>query len=529
MYTWFFRIFFLLSTNDVVVLGRMNVHRHVSSPQTIQNAHVSLELTHDGLPGVQAIHFAPHSGTGELEGYRLLATKEGKPPQLPEPQIKIIRPRISTQVESFETRHKKSNFTPLALLQSSTIEGSSALGRLGVLFRRPWHRNRKASKEVHPSDLFQSADFRHWFYMAWAIIFFLIVRYRHCQHTRDKDERHLTNVKLLGIWAFMAGCYTSVIYWDVGRYPAMDWLSGYMMELIFSLENIFLFLSIIEAFKTPQRLTTGLLTIVAFCQVLYQCVLFMGAAHWLKRMTWLPYAMGVWLLGVAAYAFMRLLGAKHSSVPGSRFLTPRNPDDDIYEVSLLGSPILSILRRLFGKRVIVSYAEDSAFVERSGKWYLTLLAPVFICLLFADFVMEIDVSFTKIEEVENPYIGFSSSALAAFMMPELFWLARIFFERFRLLHYGVAVILAFFGFQLLLEGLISILPLVECGIQMGVLVICVISSQAMGLKNKGINSDSDSDTNYPGSKLHSGADTQRNRILETGKFKDSPADRKSVV
>lgn len=442
------------------------------------------------------MHFSPQAG------HALFTAEEGRLSQLPEPQVNIIRPHISTLAESVRATN-----------------GGSALSRIGVIINRPWHGNRKASKEVHPSDLFSSANFRHWYYMALAILFFVIVRIRHFHHPRDKEERHWTNVKLLGIWACMAGVYASVIGIDKGKYSSMDWLSGYTTELIFSFENIFIFLSIVEAFKTPQRLTTGLLTIVTFCQVFYQGVLFMGLAHWLKHLAWLPYAMGVWLLGVAAYSLIQLLGSKSSSLPASRLLTPRNPDDDMYEVSLLGSPVLSILRRLFGERVIVSYAEDSAFVERSGKWHVTLLVPVFVCLLCADFAMEIDVSFTKIEEMDNPYIGFSSSALAAFAMPELFWLARILFERFWLLHYGVAAVLMFFGFQLLLERVVSILPLVECGIQTGIMLICIIASQVMDLNYKSIYSDSDEDTRHP-----KGRSSHSERVPEARKMKHAPAE-----
>merc|ERR1719210_494019 len=96
------------------------------------------------------------------------------------------------------------------------------------------------------------------------------------------------------------------------------------------------------------------------------------------------------------------------------------------------------------------------FLDADGKMKFTLLLPATACLLMVNFVMEIDVTLTKIEEIDNPYVSFTSSVVAASAVPELFFVARDMFKRFHLLKYGVTFVLLFFGAELLCHNFLHI-------------------------------------------------------------------------
>ena len=84
------------------------------------------------------------------------------------------------------------------------------------------------------------------------------------------------------------------------------------------------------------------------------------------------------------------------------------------------------------------------------------ILPVMTCiLLLADVLLDIDVVLTKIHEIPNTYIGFSSSAMAAFMIPELFTFSQDMLSCFPLLHDGIGVVLCFFGLQMVLQHFIA--------------------------------------------------------------------------
>merc|ERR1719499_1993491 len=117
-----------------------------------------------------------------------------------------------------------------------------------------------------------------------------------------------------------------------------------------------------------------------------------------------------------------------------------------------------IFRSLLGDRFLASYSTDSPqmFSFFNDQWHVTLLLPATCCLLAADFMMEIDVTLTKIMEIKQPFIGFTSSMAAAFAVPELFFVAQDLFQRFRLLKYGVSFVLIFFGGLLLLHRFVQL-------------------------------------------------------------------------
>merc|ERR1719446_1770503 len=49
--------------------------------------------------------------------------------------------------------------------------------------------------------------------------------------------------------------YLSIISCRLGSTRGIEWFTGYLLEFIFSIENVFVFHIVVKAFRTPQRLT----------------------------------------------------------------------------------------------------------------------------------------------------------------------------------------------------------------------------------------------------------------------------------
>lgn len=192
------------------------------------------------------------------------------------------------------------------------------------------------------------------------------------------------------------------------------------------------------------------------CQIVFEMTFFMGLADRLRSMHVLPYILGFWLIYVGQHAAR---------------------DDTHEEFEVQNSTLYRACQTLLGRRFVAAYEpKGDLFIMNQGKLSFTLFLPLVFSLLAVDFCLEVDVTLTKIEELPNEYIAFTSSAAAAFAMPELFFVARDLFQRYGLLKYGVSFVLVFFGVQMLFHRFYDIPDLLGCGIIVGVMILCIIAS-----------------------------------------------------
>jgi len=270
------------------------------------------------------------------------------------------------------------------------------------------------------------------------------------------------HLAVLMIWLAFGALYNAVIWARFGSDAGINWFAGYLLEYIFLIENIFIFHIVIAAFKTPVKLTTKALHIVVWVQILFEMIFFMGLAAWLRTFKALPYILGVWLICCG-------------------FLAARG--QPVIDVDIMDTSACKAFTACLGDRLSKAYAKDGECLLRgsSGKVQLTLLGLVVVVLLFADFLLEIDVVLTKIEEIPNHYIAFTSSAIAAFSIPELFFVSKGLLKRFGLLKYGIAFVLVLFGMQMLFSSIYVLRPIVASCIIVGVLSACVLISLLQSL------------------------------------------------
>jgi len=306
-------------------------------------------------------------------------------------------------------------------------------------------------KGIH---IFETKSFFDWGLFFAYVLLFLWVYQRFFMGLPSLTKYH--GMAILG-WITMGLVYNMLVYAKLGAEQGMIWLNGYLLELIFSLENVFVFHVIIESFGTPTRCTQKALFAIVCCQILYELVLYMGLADMICSVGVLPYILGVWLtyLGI------------HSALES----------DDHSDFDILETTTVKGIRHIAGDRLVLEYDEDSKFMDSSGeKTKCTMLGLVFLCLLIADFCLEIDVTLTKLEETQDEYLSFTSSAIAGFAVPELFFVARDLFRRFHMLKYGISFVLVFYGVNMIFPEALAIGPLQGCGVIVVVMAGCVVAS-----------------------------------------------------
>lgn len=312
------------------------------------------------------------------------------------------------------------------------------------------------AKTMVVSSFFASGEIFDWGLFCASVVGFLFINSITSTWSTSLQSQCLTFL----IWIVFGACYNAAIFSRLGEEQGLLWLDGFLLELIFSMENVFVFHIIVEAFSTPVRPVRKALFVVVCWQNVYDMVLYMGLATWLDSLILLPYLLGAWLV------YVGLQAATES----------HEPIDDIMHTT----PV-AMCRAMLGSRLYLHYDHESpcaVFGFRKDGCYMSLLGLVIVCLLLADFVLEIDVTLTKIESLQDQHISFTSSALASFAMPALYFLVRDLFDRFSLLKYGIAFVLIFFGVQMLFCSVFRLSPLEGCGIIVAVMIFCVLASPA---------------------------------------------------
>jgi len=207
--------------------------------------------------------------------------------------------------------------------------------------------------------------------------------------------------------------------------------------------------------------------IVILLQNVFQAVFYMGLAGRLRQCHPLPYLLGVWLIYVGTQAAY----SEH---------TDTSELDDFR--------LFHFVKTLLGERLwLEQSSDDDMLVLKAKKCRISRAGLMLVLLLVADFLLEIDVTLTKIEtsyagdKAMVGYICFSSSMTASFAAPALFFVCDGLFRRFSGLKYGIALVLVWIGMQMLMNRVFTVPAMLNIAI---LLVMMCISAFVWELLSK---------------------------------------------
>eukprot|EP00415_Alexandrium_ostenfeldii_P003430 UN3430 len=206
---------------------------------------------------------------------------------------------------------------------------------------------------------------------------------------------------------------------------------------------------------------TKALFIGLLCSIAFRFAFLLDLAGTLDRLVVIPYIFGLWLI---------YCGTKQVTVH----------EDETADVTQ--TAIVRTLRSFMGDRLGEFYDEEgeALVAVQKGKYCMTLLGVLVLCLLSVDFFLAFDVMLYKAEELPNPYLSFSSSALALFTVRAAFFAARDVFSRFGVVRYGIGLVLLFMGAETLLCRAIYVNALMSCTIIAAIVVVSIFLAWVRG-------------------------------------------------
>lgn len=238
-----------------------------------------------------------------------------------------------------------------------------------------------------------------------------------------------------------------------GGRAALEYYTGYLVELSLSVDNLFVFILIFTYFKVPAEAQPKVLKWGILGAIAMRLGMIALGAFLFQRYEWIT-----WVFG----AILILTGIRMWLHGEERVELERNP----------------VLRLARAVLPVSSGYSDSAFFVRSGtgRRLATPLLLVLLVVEWSDLVFAIDSIPAVFAVTRDPFLVFSSNVFAILGLRALFFVLASLLERFVYLRPGVALILVFVGLKMSLEHWVHISTGISLGVVLGTLAGAVVLS-----------------------------------------------------
>ena len=254
-------------------------------------------------------------------------------------------------------------------------------------------------------------------------------------------------------WIALAAIFAVIIFFWHGRTPALEFATGYVIELSLSVDNLFVFLLIFRFFRVPAIHQHKVLFWGILGALIMRAVFIAAGVGLIGRFHWIIYVFGAFLV----YSGIKLFFQKEAEI---------HPEKN---------PILRLFRRWVP--VTKDYVGSKFFVRSPGLF----ATPLFVVLLVVettDVLFAVDSIPAILAITRDAFIVYTSNVFAILGLRSMYFALAGMMEMFRYLHYGLSLVLVFVGAKMLLSHYVEIPTPIALAAVAGVLSVSVIASLA---------------------------------------------------
>ena len=257
------------------------------------------------------------------------------------------------------------------------------------------------------------------------------------------------------MWVGLAAAFAGLIFFWQGRQVAIEFVTGYVLELSLSVDNLFLFLVIFRYFAVPEEQQHRVLFWGILGALLMRGCFILAGVGLIRRFHWILYALGALLV----YSGVRL------GFTGEHQIDPSK------------NPAVRALRRLLP--VTDSYQGGRFFVrgwQGNPGLYATPLLVVLAVIETTDMLFAVDSSPAVLAITLIAFIVYTSNVFAILGLRSMFFAVSGLMKVFRFLHTGLALILILVGLKMVVGDYFQVSTLVTLAVVAGVLAVSVVAS-----------------------------------------------------
>jgi len=228
------------------------------------------------------------------------------------------------------------------------------------------------------------------------------------------------------LWVAMAAGFAVIVYFWHGRTEALEFVTGYVIELSLSVDNLFVFLVIFRYFRVAGPNQHKVLFWGILGALIMRCLFILAGVGLIRRFEWIIYVFGALLI----YSGVKLLRQSGADV---------HPEKN---------PILRVFRRWVP--VTKDYVGGKFFVRQPGL-YATPLFVVLLVVETTDILFAVDSIPAILAITLNAFIVYTSNVFAILGLRSMYFALAGMMEIFHYLHYGLSAVLIFVGTKMLVS------------------------------------------------------------------------------
>jgi len=256
----------------------------------------------------------------------------------------------------------------------------------------------------------------------------------------------------LGLIAF-ALLFGLFIFWREGTGPALEYYTGYLIELSLSVDNLFVFILIFSYFGVSAEAQPKVLKWGILGAIVMRLIMIGLGALLLDRFEWIIYVFG----GILIITGIRMM----------------KQDEELIEPEK--NPVVRLARRILP---FTNYYDGTKFFTRARSGAV-LATPLFLVLLiveWSDLVFAIDSIPAIFAITRDPFLVYSSNVFAILGLRALFFVLAGMMDKFAYLKPGVALILILVGLKMTLSHWVHLPTLVSLAVIVFILTASVLLS-----------------------------------------------------
>lgn len=254
-------------------------------------------------------------------------------------------------------------------------------------------------------------------------------------------------------WILLSLGLNVLIWKAMGPTLALEFLTGYLIEVSLSVDNIFVFVLIFGYFRVPAAYQHRVLFWgIVGALVMRGMMIWLGVTL-IENFAWMFYVFG---------AFLVFTGIKMAT-SGGESVDPEH------------NPLVRLCCRLFP--MSKTYAGGNFVVREGSRTMLTPLALVLVMVESTDLLFALDSIPAIVAITQHKFIIYTSNVCAILGLRALYFLLAAVVTKFVYLRFGLAAILTFIGIKMLIADFIHL----PTEVALGAVAACLLLSVAASL------------------------------------------------
>lgn len=285
----------------------------------------------------------------------------------------------------------------------------------------------------------------------------LLVFHRHSRVVRSREA-----LAWSALWIALATAFAGVLFFWQGRQIALEFVTGYVLELSLSVDNLFIFLVIFRYFAVPEQHQRKVLFWGILGALFMRAVFILAGVGLIQRFHWILYLLGALLI----YSGIRLGFSREHQVDPAK------------------NPAVRTLRRLMP---VTDHFQGGHFFVRGWKGnpglYATPLLVVLAVIETTDLLFAVDSIPAVLAVTLNAFIVYTSNVFAILGLRSMYFAVSRLMKVFRFLHTGLALVLILVGVKMIAADYYRVPTLLMLGVIALVLLVSIVASIALPAKS----------------------------------------------